>query len=341
VTKAHVQVLVESLDKRHPGWETNRESALWDYLFPAVGEHFPQLVLPEYKDRLKPGGGGSVKGGSGLTRSTLAAAGVSMTPPPRSSTLGAMLRGAVLGVVALGAIIAGHHYWQQSRSKGAESVAGTPGPVAPAKSETPPAPAEPAAKEPAAQAPDKLIAEAKAPDVVPENPPAPAPAPVAPGEPAVTPAPPVPAEKPATPVTAEKPPMTAEKPATPEEKPAAPMTPPAPAEPPAVTPPPAAPATPRTAVKLVQNIGVMLQNGQGTLPAGTQLRDLGTEGANIRVSWNNSVFFVPAAATDINEPQPAAPAPSATPPAPGTPDAGAMTPATPAASKPKKPSDDL
>ena len=137
--------------------------------------------------------------------------------------------------------------------------------------------------------------------------------------------------------------MTAEKPATPEEKPAAPAPaiPPATMEPPAATPPPAAPAAPRTAVKLIQGIGVMLQNGQVTLPAGTQLRYLGTEGANIRVSWNNSVFFVPAAATDVNEPQPAPPAPPATPPAPGNPDAGAMTPATPAPPKPRKPSDDL
>ncbi len=347
VSKAHVQVLVESLDKRQPGWENDRVSALWDYLIPAVGEHFPQLVLPDYKNRLKPGGSGVAKGGSALTRSALAAAGVSMPPPTRSSTLAAMLRGVVLGVVALGAIIAGHHYWQQSRSKGAESVAVTPGPVAPTKSETPSAPAEPAAKEPAAPAADKLIAEAKAPDVVAENPatPAPAPAPVVPAEPAVAPAPPVPAEKPA---------MTAEKPAMPEEKPAAPApaaTPAAPAEPPAMnntppaaTPPPAAPAAPRTAVRLVQGIGVMLQNGQVTLPAGTQLRYLGAEGPNIRVSWNNSVFFVPAAATDVNEPQPAPPAPadpSMTPPAPGTPAAGPATPATPAATKPRKPSDDL
>jgi hypothetical protein len=345
VTKAHVQVLVESLDKRHPGWENDRQSALWEYLLPAVGEHFPQLVQPDYKHRLNPGGSGVAKGGSGLTRSTLAAAGVSMPPPARSSTLGAMLRGVVLGVVTLGAIIAGHHYWQQSHSKGGESVAGMPGPVAPAKSETPPAPAEPAAKEPAAPAPDKRIAEAKAPDGVPENPPAPAPAPapVAPIEPAATPPPPVAAEKPATPMAAEKPAAPEEKPAAPA--PAVPATPPAPTEPPAATPPPAAPAAPRAAVKLIQGIGVMLQNGQVTLPAGTQLRYLGTEGANIRVSWNNSVFFVPAAATDINEPQPAPPAPSATPPAPGNPDAGAMTPAippaTPAAAKPKKPSDDL
>ncbi len=333
VTKAHVQVLVESLDKRHPGWETERESALWDYLVPAVGEHFPQLVLPDFKNRLKQGASGLARSGSGVTRSTLAAAGVAMTPPARSSTLGAMLRGVLLGAIALGAIVAGHHYWQRSNGKGVAPVAGTPGPAAPEKSETPPAPNDPAPKEPAVQPPDKLIAEAKVPDAAPEIPPAPAPpvpatAPIAPNEPAAPPVPPMTAEKPAEPV-----PM--EKPAAPEEKPATPAVPAAPAEASAMTPPPAVPAAPRTAVKLIQGIGVMLPNGQVTLPAGTPLRYLGTEGPNVRVSWNNNVFFVPALATDVNEPVPVSPEPSATPPVPAT------APATPMAPTPKKPADDL
>jgi hypothetical protein len=71
----------------------------------------------------------------------------------------------------------------------------------------------------------------------------------------------------------------------------------------------------------------MLPNGQVSLPAGTLLRYLGTEGPNVRVSWNNNVFFVPAVATDVNDALPAPAAPAA--PAPGAPAA------------PKKPSDDL
>ena len=104
--------------------------------------------------------------------------------------------------------------------------------------------------------------------------------------------------------------------------------------------PAAAPAQ-RTAVKLINGIGVMLSNGQVTLPAGTPLRYLGTEGANVRVSWNNNIFFVPAMATDVNEPLPAPAEPGATPPAPGTAPVAPVAPANPAAAKPKKPTDDL
>ena len=125
--------------------------------------------------------------------------------------------------------------------------------------------------------------------------------------------------------------MAAEKPAAPaapEEKPAPAMTPAAPTEPAAMNTPAAAPPQ-RMAVKLIQGIGVMLSNGQVTLPAGTPLRYLGTDGPNVRVSWNNNIFFVPAMATDVNEPLPAPSDPAATPPA------------APAAAKPKKPTDDL
>jgi len=45
VTKAHVQVLVESLDKRHPGWESEPESALWD-TFSRGGEHSRSSCCP-------------------------------------------------------------------------------------------------------------------------------------------------------------------------------------------------------------------------------------------------------------------------------------------------------
>ena len=330
VTKAHVQVLVESLDKRHPGWEAERESALWDYLLPAVGEHFPQLVLPAYKSRLRIGG--TAKIGSAATRGMSAGAGAMMPPPAATGTFGAMMRGVALGVIALGAIVVGKQYLQKPDDKNVAPLTASPAPTAPGKNETPAA-----SKAPAAQPPEKLLAEAKAPDIAPENPPAPpapepapAPAPAVTNEPAAPPAPAMAAEKPAPP-------------SPPEEKPAAPApatTPPAPAEPAAMNTPAAAPAQ-RTAVKLLNGIGVMLSNGQVTLPAGTPLRYLGTEGANVRVSWNNNVFFVPAIATDVNEPLPTPTEPGATPPAPGTPPVAPMAPTTPAAAKPKKPTDDL
>ena len=336
VTKAHVQVLVESLDKRHPGWESERESAVWDYLLPAVGEHFPQLVRPAYKGRLKLAG--AAKTGSAATRGLSATAGAMMPPPATTGTLGAMMRGVALGVIALGAIVIGRQYLQKPDDKGAAPLAASPAPSAPGKNAAPVASKDPAAKAPAPLLPEKLLAEAKAPEAAPENPPSPpapvapepAPAPAATNDPAAPPAPAMAAEKPAAP-------------APPEEKPAAPApatTPPAPADPAAMNTPATAPAQ-RTAVKLVQGIGVMLSNGQVTLPAGTPLRYLGTEGANVRVSWNNNIFFVPALATDVNEPLPAPTEPGATPPAPGSQPAAPVAPATPAAAKPKKPTDDL
>lgn len=115
------------------------------------------------------------------------------------------------------------------------------------------------------------------------------------------------------------------------------MTSPAENTSPATPPAPASAPAQRNAVKLTQGIGVMLPNGQVTLPAGTILRYLATEGPNVRVSWNNNIFFVPAMATDVNEPLPAPTDPAATPPAPGVPPAAPGTPAM----KPKKPTDDL
>lgn len=324
VTKAHVQVLVESLDKRHPGWEGEPESALWNHLLPAIGEHFPQLVQPAHKGLLKSGS--AVRSGSSISRGIGATAGV-VPPAPPTGTFGAMVRGVAFGVIALGLIVIGLQHWQNKKTA-------TQTPPVPEKKET--ASVTPATTEPAAVLPGSLIAEAKEPGAPPEKPAAPAPTPTVP-EPAPAavespaPAPAMNAEKPAPTVLAE------EKPAVPAPAPAAPaMTPEAPAAPVVAVAPVVAP--PRTAVKLTQGIGVMLANGQVTLPAGTVLRYVATEGANVRVSWNNNVFFVPAAATDVNEPVPAPTEPAATSPAPGTPPAA---PANAAAAKPKKPADDL
>ena len=334
VTKAHVQVLVESLDKRQPAWESEPEAALWEHLLPAIGEHFPQLVLPAFKNRLKHGGAARTR--NATTRGMAAAADATL-PPKATGTLGAMLRGVVLGAIALGAILAGQHFWQKSRGPGGTQTAANPPPAAPEKMEPPAAANEPTAREPIAEPPGKLIAEVKAPDTAPEIPGALA---SAPGS-AIPNNPPPPATPP---INAEQPAPPAEKPVTPEEKPlmpapATPATAPAAENPPATPPAPAPAPAPRNAVALTQGIGVMLPNGQVTLRAGTILRYLGTEGTNVRVSWNNNVFFVPALATDVNEPVPAPVAPMATPPATGVQPAAPGTPISPAS--PKKPADDL
>ena len=75
-----------------------------------------------------------------------------------------------------------------------------------------------------------------------------------------------------------------------------------------------APVAPSTSsqerdVVLIQGISVTLSNRLVTLPAGTVLRYLATEGANVRVSWNNNVFFVPVAATNVKAASSAAVAP--------------------------------
>jgi len=323
VTKAHVQVLVESLDKRNPEWESDPEAALWDHLLPAIGSHFPQLVQSAHEGTMKSAGGSRIARAD--TRGLSAAAATAM-PRPQAGTLGAMIRGVLLGVIALGGILIGHHYWKKSNSQGTTAT-----PTSPEKKDTQPGPVasnDPLPKDPALEPPGKLNAENKLPELPPDKPSPPAPdsvpAPAVPNDPPA-PAPAINTEKPAVPAV----------PAIPEEKPAVPppAAPPLIPEVPAAVTPPAASA-PRTAVKLVQGIGVMLSNGQVKLPAGTVLRYLATEGANVRVSWNNNVFFVPAAATDVNEPVPVPADPAVAPPAPGTPPASDMA-------KPKKPADDL
>ncbi len=324
VTKAHVQVIVEALDKKTPSWESESESALWEHLLPAISEHFPQLVLPAGKARLKTGGGKSAAATRGMATPRVP------MPPQSTGTFGAMLRGVVLGVIALGAILAGYHFWQQSQGQGGPQVNSptTPAPAVSEKTEPQPSASaanestpkepekkEPSVPEPVAPAPEKMTAEAKPPTPSPEAPAAPAPA--APKEPAPE----------TTAMNPEKPAAPAA-PAAPEEKPAVPAPAPAPAEPAAMTPPAAPPPPQRTTVRLTQGIGVMLPNGQVSLPAGTVLRFLGAEGPNVRVSWNNNVFFVPGVATDLNLNEPPS-APAGTAPAPGTPAA------------PKKPSEDL
>ena len=327
VTKAHVQVLVESLDKRYPQWEAEPHAALWDYLFPAIVEHFPQLVLPQWKGRLRLGGTSKV------AAVAAAAAGVpvgrqmpgALQPPPAPpGVIAAAGRGLIYGAIALGIIVGGKYAFDQ-RKTGASKPAPQNAPATPLSAK-----------------PDAASAEAVAPAIPPMEKPA---ATVMPAEispvpvhdsPVAMPLPaPVktelPAPEPAAPMAENKPPLTEEKTAAPAPTPALENKPVMIEEKPA-TPLDAPPAAPRTTVNLIQGIGVSLPNGNVTLPAGTPLRLLAVDGANVRVSWNNNIFDVPAIATDLgNGPAPVAPV------APGLP----APPAAPGVPPMKKPGDDL
>ena len=322
VTKAHVQVIVESLDKKFPQWEAEPRAALWDYLLPAIVEHFPKLMRPDWKGRLRLGGTSKVAAvaaaeagkpvGAPIPRPVTS--NIVPPPPPPPGALAAAGRGLVYGLIALGLIIGGNYGYKQWHAGNAKA--------APQNSQPTPEPANPALPPPEPTAPTTSSAEKPGVEAPPETPPPLAPEPLAPEPtpatpPTLEPTPSAPAPEPAAPMAESKPPLPEEKPATP---------------PPA----PSVPAAPRTSVKLIQGIGVALPNGNVTLPAGTELKFIALDGPNVRVSWNNNVFDVPAAATDVGN-APATATPPATPPAPEAPAASPAAPKKPGT----KPSDDL
>jgi hypothetical protein len=341
ITKAHVQVLMESLDKRQVGWDNDSRTALWDYLLPSVAEHFPQLLQEEWKGRLKYGGTSKVAAAYGgmPTTGLLTAA-----PPAHPSALHAVFRGIIYGGLALGLVLGGIHLF---RDTGKSDIARSEGTA-------PPAPAAANEAKPAAPAPDAAKADAAKTDAAP----APVDAePVHPTKVALIGATPnealaaVPPTQPAA--AAEK--MTPAPSPAPEAAPSAPAA-PAPAAPPmtgtAFTPAPAppgatpnapqpavaldAPATPPPAVRdsavLIQPVTVQLQFGKVTLNPGTKLRLIAVEGANVRVNFNNNIVLVPVASTDVDPANTvvaaAAPGPAVTLPA------APLTPAVPTANVP-------
>ncbi len=166
VTKAHVQVLVESLDRKHPKWDADPVAALWERLLPAIAEHFPPLMREGWK-----------------TRHDSAHA-----PEPAPSAAHAALRGIVYGVGLLVLILGGVHFWRDKSE--------TPAPVNVAVVSLAPAPTATPAEPPTVSA---LPPQEPAPPAVPEAPlaalaPEVAPAPVV----AVVPMPEVPAAPPAS-----------------------------------------------------------------------------------------------------------------------------------------------
>jgi hypothetical protein len=346
ITKAHVQVLMESLDKKHSTWEQDARSALWDYLLPSVAENFPQLVQEEWKGKLRMGGTLKVAAAYAGTPEA------DLLPPSPPSAFQAALRGVAYGALALGVVISAIYLFRDKRS--ADVVRTEPAPAndaskastvsAPAKTEEPPAASLPAdapliaANNAATPAP--AVPEATA------NPPAPAPMPepvaAAPEKAPAPPAPPAPEPT----MAATPPPVAANaaanfSPAPPP--PGANPTPPAPADAPAM------PATPEPAVRsfatLTQPVTVQLQFGKVTLNAGTKVRLIALEGQNVRVNFNNNIVLMPIASTDFDPvntviAQPPAAVLTPTVPIPAPPSTPAPTaPTVPAA--PKSPLEDL
>jgi hypothetical protein len=307
VTKAHVQVLIESLDKRQVGWDHEPRSALWDYLLPSVSEHFPQLVQDEWKGKLRYGGTSKVA----AAYAGVPATGMLVPGPSSPGAIQAALRGIVFGLIALGAVISGIYLF---RDNGKADVARNEGKAAkaPAVAETKPAEGdaaktpEPAAGEPAGEAanPTKAPLIGANPENAVASTPAAQPAqevPAKPAENAVASTPPTPTPAPAeTPVPVAAPasaPAMAGSPFTPAPPP--PGMQPALAAPAVEAPAPTGPAV-RNSATLTQAVTVQLQFGKVTLPPGTRLRLLALEGTNVRVNFNNNIVVVPVASTDVD-----------------------------------------
>ncbi len=274
VTKAHVQVLVESLDKKQPKWDADPESALWEGLFPAIAEHFPQLVQDEWNDRLKP----IHKGSSRLTTSGVNA----QKRPP--GTAYAALRGIAFGIVLLGVILGGVHFLNGKSDSGSVSAQ----PPSPAAESLPAAPLF----APQPQVTEPVIAAVAAPEIS-----APAEIPVI-GDTSANEAP---APTPSAPTIQ---PMSPPQPAATDPMPTAPST-------PIVAATTAAPSA-RNIVTIVKPVAVQLQFGKVTLNPGTKMRLIAVEGQNVRVNFNNNVILVPLGATDT-DPNAPAPAPLTAP----------------------------
>ena len=336
VTKAHCQVLVESLDKRFPSWEANSKDALWHYLFPAIAEHFPMLVQDEWKAKLRFGSAPKNPPAS----SSRTAGSSSKTSEAAPQPMQAAFRGIVYGLAALGLIIGVMKVIEPAKME-----APAPNPAAANKPVDPP----PLPSTPAIPADPPLIA-AVTPDLPPEpatpvpvETPAPAPAPAP--EPAPTPAAPpmtetppvpvVPAPVPVNPVPIGAPTLprvdgTSAPAPTLAGVPAAPV--------PSIA--PATPATPKSELTLNKPVNIQLQFGKVTLPPGTRVRFLGVTPAGLKCNFNNNIIVVPPTSTDYDGSLvPTMSNPPASPAAPAAPNS--LPPATPPMRKPPTPSSDL
>lgn len=314
VTKAHCQVLVESLDKRFPSWEASPKDALWHYFFPAIAEHFPMLVMDEWKSKLRFG-----STPKGATSSAHISGAISTSPGRGPSPVQAAARGVVYGLAALGLIIGAMQLMKPSDSALAnKGAAATPPPTPPLLPEAPVQ--KPPTDVPLIAAIDPVPALPLEQPFVPAEPAVPVPAVPAP------PAEPVPAAPPmVAPVAPPIPPVNPV-PAGPPTLPRADTVAPPIAPPPMTTSPvPVAPVAPvaKTDLTLTKPVSVQLQFGKVVLPAGTKVKFLGAIPTGLKCNFNNSIIVVPVTSTDYDGPQlPAAPAtlpPGIPAPTPGTP----------------------
>ena len=303
VTKAHVQVLIEALDKKNASWEVDSRAAFWDYFLPTVGEHFPQLVREEWRKKLKSGAKAKAVEPQDEDEVVISPA------PAAPGVMESAIRGVLYGLVVLGVAFGTVKLYQATTKK----PEAKPVPSAAAPSSVPSLPPPPLPAAPpfpvgqgpalAANPPGDLLPNGDLPNNV--SPGAPPAVPVIEAAPAL----PVP-----VPVVPEKP--AAENPGVPALPPAAPAASEAPAAPtPAAPEAPAAPAAPKSMLTITKPVTVQLQFGRVTLNPGTRVRFIATEGPNVRVNFNNNVILVPSAVTDVDAPAPAAPttAPAAAP----------------------------
>lgn len=305
VTKAHCQVLIESLDKRFPAWEANSRDALWHFFLPAIAEHFPMLVLPEWKSKLRFGSAPKSAPAGARTTGNLAT-----DSEPAPSALQAVARGVFYGLGALGIIIGAMTFLKPTSSTTGEVAAAPPSPpvkapepaVVPAEApliaavDPVPAPQpEPATPAPAEPPPAEAVPVA----------PAPGPAPMVEAPPAVPAIPPV-NPVPSGPATLPR----ADSPAT---------TPPAPMITAPIAPvAPVAPAASKSILTLTKPVSIQLQFGRVTLPPGTKMRLLGGDPGGLKCNFNNNIIVVPATSTDYDgSPLPAPIVPSGVAISPG------------------------
>ena len=301
VTKAHTQVLIGYLDVKFPNWDAREDEAAWNYFYPAIAEKFPQLVNKGWKDKFKYATGPKVA--AGLTRrpSSTPIVVKAKTPAP----VAALVRGVFFGAIILGMLFFGKKVLDGGGEKAKTDTvtAASPAP----KPDLPALP--PIAKN---ENPNQL----QPIDALPPVAPADMPAKLAANP--LADAPPMAEPKPVDPFA---PPMAATAPADPFAAPAAP------ADPFAVPVAPVAPIiVPGMALRVTKPVEVQLAFGKAKLIAGTAVKLVSQEGANLRVNYLNSVIVIPAASTNID----AVPAPAPMAPAPATTFSPAPAPATPA-----------
>lgn len=298
VTKAHCQVLVSYLDVSYPHWDARESEAARHYFFPAIAEKFPALVQSEWKGKLLYPTGPKVA--AELTRR---APGVSRSKSTRRSPLSALTRGVFFGLLILGMLWFGYRVSQGNSGVGQWGNHGNW--KAALNNALPKSKETTQASENDATSP-RAVAPLSDPSGIPKE----ATAPTAPGvnatpnamNPVDAPSSMAPAtESGFTPFSPDSPSTTA--PGSTSLVPEAPPT--------------------RTSVLLTKPTDVQMAYGKITLPAGTSLKLVGRDGANLKVIYFNNVVPVRADSTDIDKPlpapapapTPAATAPSASPPA--------------------------